>query len=55
MKGEWIFIRKNGYNITAFKHLERAKINFKLACSRSDPKKDIVEMITESGEILDII
>lgn len=52
MKGEWILIRKNGSNVAAFKRFNRARITFELVCSRSNPDKDIVEMVSESGEIL---
>lgn len=52
MKGEWIFIRKNGFNVAAYKRLKHATHAFELVCRRSDPAKDIVEMITESGQIL---
>lgn len=52
MKGEWIYIRKNGSNVAAFKRVERATITFELVCRRSNPEKDVVVMVTESGEIL---
>lgn len=52
MKGEWIFIRKNDSNVAAYKRLKNATRAFELVCQRSDPAKDIVEMITESEQLL---
>lgn len=52
MKGNWIFIEKNGRRIWSYKRLGPAYRRFDIVCDRSIKYVDHVRMVDELGHVL---